>query len=405
MSPRSIAHARGDESGSAHEVELVVQIVNYETKRYLTRCLTSVVRALDGSPLTSRVLVLNNGSTDDLSDIERRYSGIVDFYASDENLGFGTGHNLLATKANSAFLCCVNPDVVVTQGDAFERLLAHFADDSVAVTGPMLRTESARPQHWDHGELSGIRARVANGAGHAHWRPRYERIEAAWVSGAFLVARRSAFEAVGGFDEHYFLYKEEEDLCLQIRRNNRKVIYDPTVEAMHTGGVIARRSKEYHAASLQYYMTKNFSRQWLRRLLEAILLHVTRRLGAHWHSPWGMLGAWLNQRLRKLAHLPSRASGGQTGTPHEADFYVTSFRWGDRLVGGTGIRVVRLPPGTPGAGYCLAPGESHEVTVCRFRSGIVDREQVVKFVNADGRLYKNGRVVLWRGRRRRQWFV
>ena len=225
------------------------------------------------------MLVLNNASTDDLSDIAQRYAGRVEFCESDVNRGFGTGHNLLATKANSTFLCCVNPDVEITHADAFERLLENFDDHSVAVAGPMLCTESARPQLWDHGELTGIRARIANGAGHAHWRPRDERIEAAWVSGAFLLARRSAFDAIGGFDERYFLYKEEEDLCLQMRRNNYKVIYDPTVKVIHTGGVVAKRSTQHHTASLQYYMNKNFPRRWLRKSLEVIYLRVSRRIG------------------------------------------------------------------------------------------------------------------------------
>lgn len=278
------------EQGGAREAELVVQIVNYETERYLWRCLASVVRALEASRVTSRVLVLDNGSSDDLSDIAAEYAGRVEFHESGENRGFGSGHNALAAMAPSAFLCCLNPDVVVTQADAFDRLLANFADDRVAVVGPMLRTEAGRPQSYDHGELLGIRARIANGAGHSHWRPRRDRVPAAWVSGAFLLARRSAFDAVGGFDEGYFLYKEEEDLCLQIRRTNRTVLYDPTVEAVHTGGVVAEVSEIHYAASLRRYTAKNFARPWRRRLLEAVYLRVSRRLGVRPGGAWRALG-------------------------------------------------------------------------------------------------------------------
>jgi N-acetylglucosaminyl-diphospho-decaprenol L-rhamnosyltransferase len=271
-----------------HEVDLVVQVVNYRTKRYLPRCLDSVVAALDGGSLTSRVLVLENGSSEDLSDLASRYRGRVALHTSDVNLGFGGGHNLLASRAASSFLCCVNPDVVVTEADVFERLLESFRDPAVAIAGPLLRTESGRPQIWDHGELAGIRARVANGAGHAHWIARRDRCEAAWVSGAFMLARRSAFAAVGGFDERYFLYKEEEDLCLRLRRSHHKVVYDPTVEVTHSGGVVAARDERQLAASMDYYVTKNLPNERRRRLLEVLYLHGTRRLGTrpgnHWLS-------------------------------------------------------------------------------------------------------------------------
>jgi hypothetical protein len=265
---------------------LVVQVVNYRTKRYLARCLDSVVSALDAARLTSRVLVLENGSGDDLSDLVPRYSDRVELHVSDVNHGFGGGHNLLASKASSAFLCCVNPDVVVSEADAFGRLLENFRDDAVAAAGPLLRTESGRPQTGDHGELRGFQARIANGAGHAHWQPRAERAEAAWVSGAFLLARRSAFEAVHGFDERFFLYKEEEDLCLRLRRLGQKVVYDPTVAVTHTGGVVARRSDPQLAASAQLYMTKHFPRRRRRRLLELVYLHFSRRIGIRPYTPW-----------------------------------------------------------------------------------------------------------------------
>lgn len=257
--------------------DLAVQVVNYRTSAYLGPCLDSVLAALAQTGVSARVLVYDNGSGDDLSGLERRFAGEVGFVMGPENLGFGAAQNRLAALSDARLLCCVNPDVTVDRRDVFARLLTAFADERVAVAGPRLVTPDGATQRWDHGELRGLRARVANGAGHAHWRERPAPAEAAWVSGAFLMVRREAFAAVGGFDEDFFLYKEEEDLCLRIRRAGGRVLYVPTAEVTHVGGVVAGRDPELLRASTERFAAKHHP-GLRRRLLEAVYLHVTRRI-------------------------------------------------------------------------------------------------------------------------------
>lgn len=257
--------------------ELTVQVVNYETAAYLRPCLASLLTALAATPVSSRIAVLDNGSSDDLSEIEREFAGAVDFHASAENLGFGGGQNLLAARNASPLICCVNPDVVADRADVFTRLLAALDDPAVTVAGPRLLTPAGEPQRWDHGELHGLRAAIANGAGHAHWRPRDEPADVAWVSGAFLLVRRAAFDAAGGFDAGFFLYKEEEDLCLRIRRAGGRVRYVPGAQARHVGGVVARRDPALLAASDARYRDKHLG--GLRpRVLGLLYRHVSRRI-------------------------------------------------------------------------------------------------------------------------------
>jgi len=256
--------------------ELVVQIVNYRTRDHLGPCLDGVLADLDDAGVPHRVLVLENGSGDDLRGLIAGYGGRVELLERDENRGFGGGHDVLAAAARSRWICCVNPDVTVPRPGVLRGLLRHGEDPRVVAVGPLLRTADGSPQRWDHGELRGLRAWVARGAGHAHWRPRRRPVRVAWVSGAFLLLRRSAFEAVGGFDERFFLYKEEEDLCLRLRAAGGRVIYDPTVAADHVGGVVARRH-EHLEASIALYRQKHVPPRrgaacdWLYR-------HVTRRL-------------------------------------------------------------------------------------------------------------------------------
>src|SRR3954454_15950541 len=156
-------------------MDLAVQIINFNTKGHLAPCLSSVVAALGRSALDARVLVLENGSEDDLSDLAGRFGDAVELHESAVNLGFGGGQNLLSRTTRSRFLCFVNPDVVMAGGAhvlgaplcVFAALLAGFAAPAVAAVGPMLVGADGAPQRWDHGELSGARAWISNHAGEA----------------------------------------------------------------------------------------------------------------------------------------------------------------------------------------------------------------------------------------------
>jgi GT2 family glycosyltransferase len=254
------------EEGARSLGEITVQIVNYRTKKYLGACIASLLPALEAG----EILLLENGSGEDLTDLA---SDRVRVDTSAENLGFGAGHNRLAVHSTSELICCVNPDTVLLDPDGLRRLAALFADPSVAAAGPALLDPAGGPQRWDHGELRGIRARVAIAAGHAHWEPRSERTEVAWVAGAFMMLRRDRFEAVGGFDEGFFLYKEDEDLCLRLRTAGGQVLYEPAVAVEHAGSVVAGRDERYLGASVARYRDRHGTSALARGLYR-----VTRRI-------------------------------------------------------------------------------------------------------------------------------
>jgi N-acetylglucosaminyl-diphospho-decaprenol L-rhamnosyltransferase len=259
-------------------VDLAIQIVNFNTKAHLRPCLHSVIAALGRSGLDARALVLENGSDDDLRDLAGHFGDAVEIHYSDVNLGFGGGHNRLARATRSRYLCFLNPDVLMpADGDVFGALLGACSGPGVAIAGPMLVGEDGAPQRWDHGELHGLRARISNGAGAAYWRERHDRADVAWVSGACMVIERDAFESVGGFDEGFFLYKEEEDLSLQVRRAGARVVYEPGIRVTHVGSVVAKRAQEHFRPSIDHYLRKNFPHRWRRRLLLGLYLGWARR--------------------------------------------------------------------------------------------------------------------------------
>lgn len=245
--------------------DISIQIVNYNTKKYLIDCVEGVKKDLEDSLLAYEILILDNNSQDDLKDLEKKYPD-VKFLYSDKNLGFGAGHNLLAKNGNSRYILILNPDIKLIEEATIERLF-HFAKnnykgvcDDIAVIGPKLLTQK-KVQKWDHGEFKGILGWLGEKVGETYWRDRNSALEVAWVSGAFFLITRNAFGCVNGFDENFFLYKEEEDLCLRVREElNQKIFYYPEVKAFHYVSVAASKSK-FMRVSKDYFLKKHQKRK------------------------------------------------------------------------------------------------------------------------------------------------
>jgi GT2 family glycosyltransferase len=247
---------------------LAVQIVNYRTRRYLERCVETVVSDLAADGLGYEINLLDNASGEDLEDLAERFAGARAFTAPD-NLGFGGGHNLLAGETDAPYLLILNPDVELVAPRTVARLLDVVAGDSrVKAAGPRLVTSDGTPQPYDHGRLHGARAALALKGGHSYWRATEVRQEVAWVSGAAMLIEHAAFEAIGGFDQRLFLYKEDEDLCLRLREAGGTVVYEPGVVARHHGSVVADRESEL-AGAASYFFAKHFEHRRSRRAFAA----------------------------------------------------------------------------------------------------------------------------------------
>ena len=261
--------------------DVAIQVVNYRTRAQLEACLPTVLADAPGA----RVLVLDNASGDDLSELAERHPE-VEFVAGERNLGFGGGHNLLAARHDARALLLLNPDTRLIEPRTVERLLAALGGDVWAV-GPQLVSAGSEVDPRDHGELRGFRARVAQAAGSSHYRRRDAPADAAWVSGAACLVDRRAFDAVGGFDPGFFLYKEEEDLFLRMRRAGGRVLYLPSVRVRHDGGAVASRDA-HMPASVARFADKH------------IRSGVQRRVMPRVHRAVAVWGGRLD-RLRELA--------------------------------------------------------------------------------------------------------
>lgn len=240
---------------------VAVQIVNYRTRSYLERCLATVVADVAADGLAYEINLLENASGETLDDLPGRFP-TCRVFSSPTNLGFGGGHNLLAARTAAPHLLILNPDVELLAPSSIARLLGVLASDrAVKVVGPRLVGADGSPQPYDHGRLHGLRAQLALRGGHSYWRATDARQEVAWVSGAALLIEHPAFDLVGGFDQGLFLYKEDEDLCLRVRRAGGRVLYEPGVTVRHHGSVVGERRQGLELASAYFFQKHGLNRR------------------------------------------------------------------------------------------------------------------------------------------------
>jgi len=238
---------------------IVIQIINYKTKKYLKKCLETLFNDLKNAKFSYHINVLDNASDDDLSELEYLYKNEkISFYYSDKNLGFGNGNNFLSKKIVADYLLFINPDIRLIEKNTIGRLYEKIQkNEKVKVIGPQLITINNKVQKWDHGDYKGLKAWVMNNIGSSFYTERNTDSEVAWISGAFFLIENKVFKKIGKFDKNFFLYKEEEDLCLRIREANMKILYHPNVKVLHHGSVVASKN-DFMKASIDYYIKKNF---------------------------------------------------------------------------------------------------------------------------------------------------
>ena len=218
-------------------------VVDYNAGDGLARCVASLQR----SGVTD-IVVVDNGSTDGSTALVRTLGVPCRLIRAPRNGGYVAGANLGARSSQRELLFICNPDLV-TEPDAIERLAeALDAHLDAAVAGPML-LETDGSVYPSGRTFPDLGEALGHGFVGLFWRDnpwtrRYRLVgdeqhrarNADWVSGASFLVRRDAFEAVGGFDEAYFMYVEDVDLCWRLHRAGWAVLYEPSSRVVHEQG-------------------------------------------------------------------------------------------------------------------------------------------------------------------------
>jgi N-acetylglucosaminyl-diphospho-decaprenol L-rhamnosyltransferase len=240
--------ATGAAAGATEGVPVSAVVVNYNAADHLVGCVASL-----RSEGIEDVVVVDNGSSDGSIGALRRADPQARIVQPMRNLGYGGGANAGARHAQHELILVCNPDLVLHDGSLEPLVAAALAHPDVAVVGPRILSAegvvypSAR-SFPTLGEAVG-HAFVGLVSEDNRWTRRYKRplegetttLETDWVSGACFLVRRDAFSSVGGFDEAYFMYVEDVDLCWRLRRAGWRVLHEPASVVTHVQGVSTAR--------------------------------------------------------------------------------------------------------------------------------------------------------------------
>ncbi len=257
-------------------------VVTFNALPWLERCLESV-RGLDA-------IVVDHGSTDGtLELLERRFPEVR--VLRRENRGYGAGLNAGVEASSSPYVLLLNSDAWAEEG-AVDQLVAFAeAHRRAGVVGPRSRHPDGSLQHTVRGfptlwrlateyfflRKLAPRSRALNAfyaAGFAHDAPR----RADWVMGYAMLIRREAFEVVGGFDEDFFMFSEETDLCRRLWAAGWEVWFTPEAEFTHVGGASHKGLMfDENVSGHIRFLAKHRGRAYAERARKLLLLALRLR--------------------------------------------------------------------------------------------------------------------------------
>ena len=229
-----------------------VIIIAYNSCDFIPACLKSIRDACEN--VDAQVIVLDNGSKEPVLPEIKAFFPEVTWLESKENLGFGKGCNLAEKHATKPYLFFVNPDTVVSR-DSFTRVLDFMEEHPEAGTvGCRILNEDGSLQWACRRSFPTIVSAVSKTVGLAALFPKSKLLasynmtyadpdaitEVDAISGSFFCIKRELYESLKGFDEDYFMYGEDLDLCFRTKVAGFKNYYTPSTNILHFKGQSCR---------------------------------------------------------------------------------------------------------------------------------------------------------------------
>lgn len=257
---------------SVSSPRLSVSIVSHLQSAMVRELLGDLDRFCHAYPLEV-ILTLNVPEPLDFEVAGFRFPVVLQHNATPQ--GFGANHNQAFGLASGDFFCVLNPDIRVS-ANPFPALMACLDDHSVGVAAPLVLNaegvieDSARrfPTPLKIvckalGVCRDIDYPILNG-----------EVLPDWVGGMFLLFRRAVYQQLGGFDQRYFLYYEDVDLCARLGLSDLKVVLSPNARVVHNAQRTSRRKLKYLArhvqSMLRFFLSPVFWRVMWRKARKAL---------------------------------------------------------------------------------------------------------------------------------------
>jgi len=235
-------------------MKLSIIIVGLNTKKWVISCLKSIFA--NKPEFSFEVIYVDNGSTDGSVEEIKRFP--VKIIENKKNLGFTKANNIGISKSSGEILFFLNPDTKIL-GNTLSKMVRFLEKNpEIGVLGPRLYNSEKKDLQISYGgKLTPTVALFSltflkklfpkNIFFKKYFLTLPEKkipTEVEVVSGAALMIKKDIFEKIGGFDERFFAYFEENDLCLRVKKIGKKVVYFPMGEIIHYGGKATKNIPE-----------------------------------------------------------------------------------------------------------------------------------------------------------------
>ncbi len=242
-------------------------IVNYNSKNVLERCLSDIKKT--SKKYSYEIIVANNDKEKLILADES-----VKVINNKNNLGFGRANNLLAKIAIGEVFVFVNPDTH-SFSDNFCDII-NLLTDNVGIVAPNILNNDGKIEKWSYGKTVSLLTIIKNNIfGFRDFCYLREKCSVGWVSGAVFCIKAKLFNKIGGFDEEFFLYYEDVDLCRRVKKAGFKIIKTAKFKVRHVGGSSMNKKslqKKYYYNSQCLYIKKNYGK------MSVIVLKIIRKL-------------------------------------------------------------------------------------------------------------------------------
>jgi len=250
-------------------MDVTIGVVSYEASALLRKCLLAATRELDESEINGEVMVVDNASKDPEVRTVIDECGVSNVVYNSTNVGFGSACNQVMKWSTAEIVVLLNPDVEMLCGSLQLLVNALIANEPMLVVGPTLIRPNGDLQKQKH-RFPGVIDWLLDGT---IWEKslwgrwylgrsfnRHDQIvpNVEWIEGACMVVKRGQVIRTGGFDERFFMYCEELDLCYRLSMySDFKVGYVKEARAIHhgggsTNGVLGSMRKEFFRSKVLY---------------------------------------------------------------------------------------------------------------------------------------------------------
>ncbi len=244
-------------SYTALEQRVTIVVVVFNSADVVGECLSSI-------PADAKIVIVDNGSSDGTVAVALSARPDARVIENGLNMGYGVANNLGLAEVDTEFGMILNPDAVLAHGCLAALVNALDRNPGAGCVAPLLRTSAGEPELYvmGPGERRHVRWHEAPAGAMCTW----------FLMGAAVLWRMSAWQRVGGFDDNFFLYNEDADLCLRTGQAGIAQLVVPEAEVIHLGGQSAPRTwrqswlREWHMAWSDLYYREKIGEAGVRGL-------------------------------------------------------------------------------------------------------------------------------------------